>query len=424
MQRRYQKVIEESPSPSLSEELRSEMSHAALSAAQAVNYTSAGTVEFLLDEHGNYFFLEVNTRLQVEHPITEMTVGVDMVSMQVDVAKGLPLQIKQEELSQYGHSIECRICAEDPENNFMPSTGTILLWQEPSSMFLRFDKGVITGSRIEVHYDSMIAKAISSGEDRKGAIAQMKSALSNTVALGITTNIDFLKDLLATPEFEDGSYDTKLIERNFNHYQRNISQENIHESVIAALIYSCQQRSRENTFASSLTGWRNLFYTPKQFIVERAGSEIQAFYRYQHPQKFDISIEGLNYEVELRNDDNQYVSLIINRHLKNFILSAKGSDYFVHHPTAGHIKLKQKPRFGEQGVAIEKESYSANMPGEIVKVLVKPGDHVKSGQRLLIMNSMKMETTIEAHGDGVIEGVFVQEKTFVEAGTVLLKMKE
>lgn len=424
MQRRYQKVIEEAPSPSLTDELRTEMGHAALSVAQAVNYTNAGTVEFLLDEEGNYFFLEVNTRLQVEHAVTEMTVGVDIVNMQIEVAKGLPLQAKQEDLDQYGHSIECRICAEDPENNFMPATGTFLLWKEHFTVYNRYDTSVNTESRVEIHYDSMIAKVVTYGENRNKAISQMQGTLINSVALGVTTNIDFLRDLLATPEFTDGSFDTKLIERNFSNYERTISKAQLHESVIAALVYSCQLRSKSNTFAHSLNSWRNIFYAPHPFIVERKDSEIQAFYRYRYPKLFDISIEGINYEVELRSSDLQNISILINRHLKNFIVASKRPDFFVHHPTVGHIKLKEKPVFGEQGTAIEKDGYYASMPGEIIKVLVKPGDHVKSGQRLLVISSMKMETTVEAHADGEIETVYVQEKSFVEAETVLLKMKE
>jgi acetyl-CoA carboxylase biotin carboxylase subunit len=425
MQRRYQKIIEESPSPSLTPELREEMGNAALEVAKAVQYTNAGTVEFLLDENGDYYFLEVNTRLQVEHPVTELTVGCDLVSLQIDIAQGKPIPFKQEELQPYGHSIECRICAEDPENNFLPSTGELLTWIEGATpLQARFDSGVIQGSTVSIHYDSMLAKAIVLGATRQNAINAMVNILKQTVALGITTNINFLKELLTHPAFVDGSFDTKLIEREFSEYKTAITQKQIHECVMAALLYAWETRKVKQPFAASLNGWRNIFYQPQTFRYEFKGEIIDASYKTLTDSKLKVNIAGTEYMAETAIASNHVFYLRINNHLQHFHIAFTDDNVYVHHPEVGAVKLRELPRFADTEAADKKDGYYAPMPGEVVKVLVKPGDAVKSGQRLLIMNSMKMETTIEAHSDGIVEDVLVSEKSFVEANTPLLKIKQ
>ena len=213
LQRRYQKVIEESPSPSLTADLRKKMGDAAVAAARAIGYSNAGTVEFLLDKAGDFYFLEVNTRLQVEHPVTEETTGLDLVRLQIEVAQGMPLTVSAVNTPHIGHAIECRICTEDPENNFLPATGTIEYWNAPVLEGIRYDSGAQTGSKVDIYYDSLLAKVIAKGASRHEAIQRMVSALDKMSILGITTNKDFLKALLGHGAFIDGSFDTKLIER-------------------------------------------------------------------------------------------------------------------------------------------------------------------------------------------------------------------
>jgi acetyl-CoA carboxylase biotin carboxylase subunit len=219
VQRRHQKIIEETPSPALDDELRARMGAAAVAAAQAAGYVNAGTVEFLLDQSGEFYFLEVNTRLQVEHPVTETTTGLDLVRLQLEVAAGSPLPFSQEQIIARGHSIECRIYAEDPECDFMPSPGRILYFRSPEGPGVRFDHGVYSGFDVPVFYDPILGKLVVWAEDRPAACARMIRALKETVILGIKTPIEFLLDTLASEAFQAGNTNTRFIDDHFAHWQ-------------------------------------------------------------------------------------------------------------------------------------------------------------------------------------------------------------
>ena len=422
LQRRYQKVIEESPSPSISAATRQQMGDAAVAAARAVQYTNAGTVEFLYSPaDASFYFLEVNTRLQVEHPVTEEVTGLDLVRLQLEVAQDLPLNIG--DVKTTGHAIECRICAEDAENNFFPATGEILLYKEPTLKGLRFDSGVQTGSKVDVFYDSMLAKVIAYGETRTEAIQKMDYALQHYTILGITTNKDFLGALLNHPEYVDGSFDTKLIERDFSAYQKQVSETDVAEMAIAAFLYDWQSRKSTEPVSATLNGWRNIYYQSQHYILQWNGAEVKVEYRHKGDGCFDVVVGEICFAVELNSADAHGVVATINNHRKAFAMAIKNGEVFVQQSGIGTLKFSEKPRFTEPGSAVAEGDYIAPMPGEIVKVLVQVGDKIESGKALLVMNSMKMETTIEAHSDGEVEEVFVQEKTFVEAGTVMIKMK-
>jgi acetyl-CoA carboxylase biotin carboxylase subunit len=215
IQRRHQKVIEETPSVALNDGLRAKMGEAAVQAAKTIGYTNAGTVEFMLDDSGNFYFLEMNTRLQVEHAITEMTTGIDIVKWQIRIAAGEPLTLEQDKIIQRGHAIECRIYAEDPEQGFMPSTGILRTVDLPSGINIRHDTGISQGSSISSYYDPMLAKLIVYGEDRTDAIRKMGWALSNYIALGVTTNIPFLRAIIQHPAFVEADIDTHFIDQHF-----------------------------------------------------------------------------------------------------------------------------------------------------------------------------------------------------------------
>lgn len=448
LQRRYQKVIEESPSLSLTNELRKQMGDAAIAAAKSINYTNAGTVEFIYipttpnttkssppkfipakegeeleGASGTFYFLEVNTRLQVEHPVTEETTGFDLVRMQIELAQGLPLQINQEDIRQRGHSIECRVCAEDPENNFFPSTGEILVWTEPQLKGLRYDSGVQNGSKIDVFYDSLIAKVIATGSTRTEAISRMLNALDKMSILGITTNKDFLKELLKNKSFVDGSFDTKLIGNQYAGYKKNINRKTSDEAAIAALLINWNERRKHETISHSLNGWRNIFYQPNSFELETAEGKLRLNYTYKQNNRFDIQSEEKKFCVELIEISTHIIVCVIDNHRETFFFAANKDEIFIQPLADATFRFKKVPRFTEPDIAALKGAYTAPMPGEIVKVLVNTGDNVKSGKSLLVMSSMKMETTIEAHSDGEVEEIFVTEKSFVEANTILLKMK-
>jgi acetyl/propionyl-CoA carboxylase alpha subunit len=214
VQRRHQKIVEETPSPLLDAALRGRMGEAAVAAVKAANYVNAGTLEFLVDAQRNFYFLEMNTRLQVEHPVTELVTGIDLVKLQLRIAAGEPLPFRQEELRQRGHAIECRIYAEDPANQFLPAIGKVLLAVEPVGPGVRVDAGVTTGDEVTLHYDPMIAKLVVLGEDRADAIGRMQWALGHYVVLGdVITNIAFLRDVLAHPRFMAGDTTTDFVEQ-------------------------------------------------------------------------------------------------------------------------------------------------------------------------------------------------------------------
>jgi acetyl-CoA carboxylase biotin carboxylase subunit len=243
IQRRHQKIIEETPSVALFELLRTRMGEAAVMVAKACNYSNAGTVEFLLDKDKNFYFLEMNTRIQVEHPITEFVVGVDLVKEQIRVAAGQPLSLTQADLSQRGHAIECRIYAEDAENNFLPSSGKILFCQEPTGPFIRVDTGIYSGIEVSVFYDPILAKLIVWGEDRTDAIDRMKKALDTYVILGVKTSIHYLKAILEHREFVVGNTYTDFIPVNMPDWQpAELSEDKINTALLAVILNEMNQK--------------------------------------------------------------------------------------------------------------------------------------------------------------------------------------
>ena len=234
IQRRHQKMIEETPSPLLTPELRKEMGEAVVKAARAVNYTGAGTIEFLVDEKLKYYFLEMNTRLQVEHPITERVTGIDLVKQQIKIAEGSKLEFSQEDICQTGHAIECRIYAEDPDNQFMPSPGKIHKISEPLGFGVRTDGYVYEGYNIPLHYDPMISKLIVWGDTREEVIGRMRRALYEYKITGVKTSIQFLERIMNNPNFVNGIYDTNFIEKNLHQLMKKKSVENIDDMIIIA----------------------------------------------------------------------------------------------------------------------------------------------------------------------------------------------
>lgn len=265
IQRRHQKMIEETPSPLLTPELREKMGRSAVDAAKAVNYTGAGTIEFLVDNNLNYYFLEMNTRLQVEHPITERVTGVDLVKQQIKIAEGDVLEFKQEDLHQRGHSIECRIYAEDPDNNFMPSAGKIYKISEPLGLGVRTDGYVYEGYEIPIYYDPMISKLIVWGKNRDEAINRMRRALYEYKITGIRTSIKYLERIMNNPNFIAGNYDTHFIENNQEQLMLNNGCEDCSDMVIVAAFIDYLQKisSRQEfnkEFVPAQSRWKKIPY--------------------------------------------------------------------------------------------------------------------------------------------------------------------
>lgn len=437
IQRRFQKIIEESPSPSLTPKLREKMGATAIAVAESIKYTNAGTVEFILDAENNFYFLEVNTRLQVEHPVTEETTSIDLVRLQIEVAKGMPLKANFQNTHQQGHAIECRIYAEDPATNFFPATGNILIWNEPHLNGIRYDSGVASGSKVDIYYDPMIAKIIAKGNNREEAIQKMQNALEKFVILGLTTNKNFLLEILKHPSFSDGTFDTHFINKYFKSYTDSKKNDSviINEVAIVAMLSEWKERNNQTANNGPVNGWRNNFYQNNWSTFDIGGNEIKVEYRMERtspnttlnsqlptPTSFNITIKDNSFKVELVSIENNNLTCIINNHRKTFVVAKSKEELFIHHPTAGSFKAITIPRFSEALSSEKPGGYKAPMPGEIVKLLVKLGDEVISGKGLVVISSMKMETTIEAHTDGIVEEIFITEKSFVEANTILLKI--
>jgi acetyl-CoA carboxylase biotin carboxylase subunit len=258
IQRRHQKIIEETPSPALDEALREKMGETALKVVKASGYSNAGTVEFLLDQEGNFYFLEVNARLQVEHPVTELVTGIDLVHQQIRIASGAALSVRQKDLEQRGHAIECRIYAEDPENNFLPSPGKIFFMQEPAGPGVRHDCGIYSGWTVPVHYDPILSKLIVWGENRDVAGKRMMSALGELTILGIQTTVGFLRDVIVHPEFAAGRTYTSFIERHLADWGEDQDGECLNVALAAAAIASFNEASRPK----SSNRFREEVYTP------------------------------------------------------------------------------------------------------------------------------------------------------------------
>jgi acetyl/propionyl-CoA carboxylase alpha subunit len=423
IQRRYQKIVEESPSPALTEETREKMGEAAVRAAKSLNYDNAGTVEFILTETGEFFFLEVNTRLQVEHPVTEEVTGLDLVAMQIASAEGRPLIMGQEDVKANGYAIEVRLYAEDADRDFVPATGTILDWHVPPMEVLRVETGVETGSEISIHYDPMIAKLIAHGSDRAEAQRRMLHTLRNLRCLGLTTNQDFLVRLLQHGDFQAGNYDTHFLK----HAQLELptpDAETVQQMAIAVTAHQWHGREMQRTALRHLpSGWRNSFSIGQTETFIIGEDELTVSYRNERCT-LHFSINGTEKAVRVLSCAPSTIRLDVDGVQQEFHLAQSGNDFFIRNAQLGSLRLTQKERFPMKEPEKVAGGYASPMPGQVVKVLVAKGDAVTNGQGLVVLSSMKMENTICAEEDGTVEDVYVEAGQFVEAGVLLLRMKE
>lgn len=423
IQRRYQKIIEESPSPSLSDTLRLEMGNAAILAAKAIHYDNAGTVEFILTETQEFFFLEVNTRLQVEHPVTEMITGLDLVEWQILVAEGQDLPLQQEAIQSKGYAIECRLYAEDAADNFFPSTGTILHWETPNIEGLRYETGVKSGSEVGIYYDPMLAKIIAHGSNRSAAFRKMQYALRHLKCMGVVTNQAFLLALLQQQAVQQGNYHTNFIEQEFD-FEAFAKEQAAGKTIalIAGLLYRWHQRQQQPKLIPSLaSGWRSNFYQAQQESYQIGATTFLVHYNYKK-EAFDIQIEGQSYAVQLISVQEAALVLTINGWQHQVQVAVAEEDYYIHHSNYGGIKISLLSKFPRVEAEKVKGDYIAPMPSEVLKINVEVGQKITEGQALITLLSMKMENTIVAQEDGVIEAILVTEGSSITKGTLLLKV--
>ncbi len=433
IQRRHQKVLEEAPTPGMSAERRARMTAAAVAAARAIGYRGAGTVEFIADADGSFYFMEMNTRLQVEHPVTEMITGQDLVEWQLRVAAGEPLPLAQEQLTIRGHAIEARIYAEDPDNDFLPATGRIRHLRLPEvSAHVRIDTGVAQGDEVSVHYDPMIAKLIVWDADRAGALRRLRAALAEFQVVGSATNIAFLRRVAAHPAFAAGELDTQFIDRHRDALlpPRAAAPERVLAMAALAELLRIDAEARALARASgdphspwhATDGWMLnqdnhhrlqlrdgeraveviAHYRPGGFLLELPGGALRARGELDAGGRLEVDLDGLRLSATVVRDGADLT-----------LLCADGSYRLsLYDPLAAAMAEEVK----EGGLA-------APMPGTIVAVLAQAGQRVSEGQPLLVLEAMKMEYTIAAPYDGLVESVHYAVGEQVSEGVELLSLQ-
>ena len=438
VQRRHQKVLEEAPAPGLAPAMRQQMGEAAVAAARAVNYVGAGTVEFIVEQRADgsmhFFFMEMNTRLQVEHPVTEAITGLDLVEWQLLVASGQKLPLAQDQLRINGHAIEARICAETPDNNFLPATGNLQVYNKPrctsferasmagQGIAVRIDDGVRQGDAISPFYDSMVAKLIVHGQTREEALARLDDALAQIHIVGLSTNVQFLRYVVRSPSFADANLDTALIQREeavlFNQEPIGLAMA-VAASVAQTLL---DEKSAEGADPfSRRDGWRSHGVTVRHFEFEFHGDKAAAELTYLHDGALHLKAGGIAGALLMaRNErgiDVQFAgqrinaNLYINRAVAH-VFSQHGATQIIAIDALAHAGVAQ----GEGG------RLTAPMPGKVVSFSVKAGDKVSKGQALAVMEAMKMEHTIAAPSDGTVLELLYSPGDQLAEGAELLKL--
>jgi len=431
-QRRYQKVLEETPSPFLDATRRAAMGAAAVAAAQAVNYVGAGTVEFIVAQDGEFFFMEMNTRLQVEHPVTELTLGLDLVEWQLRIAFGEPLPLAQEQVHAHGHAIEVRLYAEDPDQNFLPGSGKLQTLRLPApSQHVRLDGGVIEGDTVTIFYDPMIAKLIVFDTDRTQALQRLREALADCEIIGPKSNIGFLERLARHPAVVEGRIDTGYLDRHLEEFLTGDvapADRLLFAAATAALLHderAVKTGSRDSVDPHSpwaaADAWR----------IGHAGKRIVALSLRE--QRYEIEAHGHDGNYQLRHGeatsdvhgarhDSDVLSARFDGEALRLPLRADAQHVLLHDADGQRYSLTRAAAFAwESKDAAGGNQIIAPMPGRIVLVKAKAGDTVEEGQELLVMEAMKMELALKAPRAGTIESISATQGEFVEADAVLVR---
>lgn len=431
-QRRYQKVLEESPSPFLTPELRAAMGAAAVQAAHAIDYANAGTVEFIVAPSGEFFFMEINTRLQVEHPVTEEVTGLDLVAWQLRIAAGQPLPLQQQDIVQRGHAIEVRLYAEDPDAGFLPGSGTLqTLHLPPGSANVRVDSGVVEGDTVTIFYDPMIAKLIVHDSDRARALARMREALAQCVIRGPKSNVGFLERLVRHPAIVEGTIDTGYLDRHLDEFlapPREDSALLLAATTLQLLLQeaaagAAAARASDPTSPwASADGWR-LGHAGTRRLAFGNGERIEVT-AHGHGGDYRIELEDGTHEVSGARLQDNALSLRLDGGMRRFRAMADGDDVLVHDGDQ-RLRLRVEPMYRSlAGADSSAESrIRAPMPGRVVLVQAAAGDAVQAGDVVLVLEAMKMELALKAPRDGVLAEIRAQAGEFVEADAVLATLE-
>ena len=419
VQRRHQKVVEEAPCPVMTPDLRTRMGAAAVEAARAISYLGAGTVEFLLDESGAFYFLEMNTRLQVEHPVTEMITGQDLVALQIRAAKGEPLGLTQEEVTLTGHAIEVRLYAEDPAQDFLPQSGPISLWKPAEGVGIRVDAGITSGQEVSAFYDPMLAKVIAHGATRAEALQHLRAALSDTVLFGPICNRDFLMDVLAHPAFVAGEATTSFIGEYFDPLpQPEVASADL--ALAATLIYGADQRALAQLadIPAELLGWSSQGVLQARMVLQAGGDPVTALLRHS-PDGIRVQVGAAQHHLVRQGDRLRLDGLRVD--LRNHILV---DDDLYLATGARMLKLTRLRAGASATAAAGGGEIRALMHGNLLEICVSAGDQVEPGTRLAVLEAMKMQHEILAEVAGTVSEVAAVAASQVKAGDLLVQIEQ
>lgn len=424
IQRRHQKIIEEAPSPAVDDALRSRMGDAAIAAARKLGYASAGTVEFLLGDNDDFYFLEVNARLQVEHPVTEEIIGKDLVREQIRVAEGESLSFSQADLAINGHAIEARLYAENPAKGFLPSPGPILVWKPATAGGARFDSGVEAGSEISTQFDPMIAKVIVHAPTRREAAGRLARVLESTAIAGLNTNRDFLVTTLRTPEYLAGDTTTDFIERVKPALKREVTRQECVETAIAVALESQAARRAKATVLKTLpSGWRNSTMPMQSVSYHIGDEEVTVAYQSQRDGSFKVMCDDQQYSARVHQAGQGFVDVDLDGQRLQFDI-AQHQDRWLVHGDSGDLVLIEAPRYPDVSSMDSGGGLTAPMPGSVLATEASAGDAVSKGQLLVILEAMKMEHRIVAPRDGVVEHVHVSVGDQVDNAQLLVTLAD
>jgi acetyl/propionyl-CoA carboxylase alpha subunit len=418
IQRRHQKIVEEAPSPVMTEQLRAAMGEAAVTAGRAIGYTGAGTVEFVVSPTGQFFFLEVNTRLQVEHPVTEEVTGLDLVALQLAVAEGDPLPTGAREARLAGHSIEVRIYAEDPAAGYLPSIGTLERFELAGGDGIRIETGVATGDVVSPNYDPMLAKVVATAATRAAALRQLTAALRRSRIHGVTTNRELLVAILEDEEFAAGRFDTHFLERKPPTDLVPPPPAAVVDlsAVAAAMAEQAGARRADRVWGSAPTGWRNNAGDLHERQYRLGERVIRVGYRLGRDRR--ITVDGDDIGATVAACEPDFVDLQVDSVRRRFLVETGPEQVWVD-SALGAISFIRELRFPEPEIELLTGSLTAPMPGTVVKVEVSEGQTVHAGQVLLRLEAMKMEHPVVSPMDGTVAALLVTPGQNVDAGAVL-----
>jgi|TARA_B100001093_G_scaffold235556_1_gene225792 propionyl-CoA carboxylase alpha chain len=418
IQRRHQKIIEESPSPRVDSNMRDAMGAAAIKLAKKLKYESAGTVEFLVDDKtGEFWFLEVNTRLQVEHPVTEEVTGKDLVYEQLRIARGEELGYSQEDITWTGSSIEARLYAEDPSNDFLPATGTLIAYENDTNIDARWDTGIEQGSVVGTDFDPMLAKVITKGKTRTDAANKLALALESLHIGGVTTNRDFLVSSLRSSHFLKGKTTSDFIDKAKPKRSVILKDKILEQATIAAALWIQGRNRNDATILKNIpSGWRNSRLPRQKIGFSYLDKEVFVSYKSNRDNTFSVNEDST---AQILNWSGKGIDIEINNS-RFFSKVTQDKDNLVVHGPWGDVLFKVLPRFTLPGTEIQAGGLVAPMPGKVIDLKVKVGSKVKKGDTLVILEAMKMEHQVKASKDGKITKVLIKKDDQLENGALLM----